>query len=474
MTVPSPRVPFRFESVAKMADGHDLQSLIIPVEEGLRKFDQLYDDMLSSMSGAFLIIRGQPGSGKSTLLQTMNLFREGVETVPITRDEPIRDALKALPPFAGTMRVVVISDREALGDITDVEIETAVLATNAFIRSKEGERTAIVWPCNSDPIAAKLVEAAKQIGGEALVDVDQPVFWYSGPPKSEYLRIARNTIATFNFGASLVNLGIADERAAQLVGQATTIGSFLKLLQGEERKNREVLASKLQAREQCRMWVVVVAKNEPEADVGVLTRGSYSTADIDRLMVATDANVVKEMKDHPERLGLLGAAFDAKIIPLPPLAAIEVIHEYADESLKALLQGAGFQVSGATGGKGRLLDSELASALQGEPVGTLTRGPKPKAERLAPFDAIMIVSKTNDSALNSALGRALVDCGLIKQFDQEVDLGTGLTRKSDLVCDPHLEPVRIEMMWRTETRRSEIANYVLTKLYNYGRAIGFL
>ena len=173
-------------------------------------------------------------------------------------------------------------------------------------------------------------------------------------------------------------------------------------------------------------------------------------------------------------LGLLGAAFDAKIIHLPALTAIEVIYDYADESLKALLQAAGVQVSGATDGKGRFLDSELASALQGEPVGPLKRGPKPRAERLAPFDAIMNVSKTNDTALNRALGRALGDCDLIKQFDQEVDLGTGLTRKSDLVCDPHLEPVRIEMMWRTETSRSEIANYVLTKLYNYGRAIGFL
>jgi len=29
-------------------------------------------------------------------------------------------------------------------------------------------------------------------------------------------------------------------------------------------------------------------------------------------------------------------------------------------------------------------------------------------------------------------------------------------------------------MWRTDTTRSEIANYVLTKLFNYGHAIGFL
>ncbi len=107
-------------------------------------------------------------------------------------------------------------------------------------------------------------------------------------------------------------------------------------------------------------------------------------------------------------------------------------------------------------------------------MGTLKRGPKPKAERLAPFDALMAVAKTNDIALNKALGQALVDCGLIERFEQEIDLGGGLTRKSDLACNAHLDPVRLEMMWRSDTTRSEIANYVLTKLFNYGRAIGFL
>ena len=368
----------------------------------------------------------------------------------------------------------MVADREALGDTTDVEIEAAVLAINAFIRSRAGERTAIVWPCNSDPIAAKLVESARQIGGEALLGVEEPVFVYRGPPRSEYLRIARKTIATFNFGESLANLGIADERAEQLAGQAATIGDLLKLLQVEERKNREVLTSKLEPQEQCRMWVVVVAKNDPEGDDGVLTRGRYSTADIDRLLAATGANIVKEMKERPEQLGLLGTAFDAKILHLPALTAIEVVHDYADAPLQAALHGSGFVVAGATDGQGRLLDSELASALQGEPVGTLTRGPKPKAEPLAPFDALMAVARSNDIALNRALGRALVDCGLIERFALEVDLGTGLKRTSDLVCNPHLDPVRIEMMWRTDAARSEIANYVLNKLYHYGHAIGFI
>lgn len=474
MTVPSPRVPFRFESVAKMADGQDLKSLIIRVQEGVQKFEQLHIDMISAMAGAFLIMRGEPGSGKSTLLQTLDLFLKGVETVTIKRDDSIREALSSLGPYSGQMRVVVVADREALGDTTLVEIEAALLKINAFIRTEAGEKTVVVWPCNSEPIATNLVTTARQIGGEALLGVEEPVFSYSGPPRAEYARIARNTISTFNFGASLANLGIADERADALASQATTIGSFLKLLQVEERKNRVTLTSLLEPQEQCRMWVLVIAKNDPEADVGVLTRGRYSTADIERLTAATDSNIVKEVKEHPEQLGLLGTAFDAKILHLPALTAIEVIREYADDSLRGLLAGAGFQVTGGTDAKGRLLDSELASALQGEPVGTLKRGPKPKGDRLGPFDALMTIAKSNDIALNAAIGRALVECELIETFALEVDLGGGLKRKSDLVCDSDVDPVRIEVMWRTDTTRSEIANYSLNKLFNYGRAIGFL
>ncbi len=59
-------------------------------------------------------------------------------------------------------------------------------------------------------------QSARQIGGEALLGVEEPVFRYSGPVRSEYLRIARQTVATFNYGASLADLGISEERAESL------------------------------------------------------------------------------------------------------------------------------------------------------------------------------------------------------------------------------------------------------------------
>jgi len=56
-----------------------------------------------------------------------------------------------------------------------------------------------------------------------------------------------------------------------------------------------------------------------------------------------------------------------------------------------------------------------------------------------------------------------------------MDLGTGLSRQTDLLCQTDkLGVVRLEVIWRAKAGRADIANYTLGKLYDYGRAIGLL
>ncbi|MCV7717647.1 hypothetical protein M3C97_011800, partial [Micrococcus luteus] len=76
--------------------------------------------------------------------------------------------------------------------------------------------------------------------------------------------------------------------------------------------------------------------------------------------------------------------------------------------------------------------------------------------------------------LNDALGRGLVDAGLIASYETEKPLGSDFKFTSDIYAVVGKEPVRIEIMWRSETGRATIANYVLTKLGNYAKAIGLL
>lgn len=474
MSTPSLQIPDRFEAMVRTASGAEIRSIILPVREGLEVVDDCYDDMVSAGRGAFLILVGDSGSGKSTLLHTLGLFREGVSTISIMPSETIRDSLDDLPPVAGGLRVVVIEHREALAAATPEELETALHAINRFVRSAAGARTLVVWPCNAQPLVDRLVNLAQQIGADALLGVRAPYFVYHGPPREQYLTIAKKTIETLNSGASLANLGISEERAAQMAQEARTIGQFLNQLRAEARRNRAAFLNRLGERGQSRVWVVVAGGNDPGGEVAALTRGVFSSADIDRLLSATEANVVQSLKAYPEKMGLLGTLFDAKIIHLPVLTALAVVRDFADDPLRERLQTEGL-LEGPTGeGAPRLLESELAAAFHGKGSGLLRPGRKPGAAQLAAFQRLTEIAARDDGSLNRALGRALEHCQLIRSFQAEVDVGGGLARTSDLLCQTESDPVRLEVMWRAKTSRAEIANYVLTKLYNYGRAIGFL
>ncbi|MHC5739837.1 hypothetical protein, partial [Nostoc sp.] len=72
------------------------------------------------------------------------------------------------------------------------------------------------------------------------------------------------------------------------------------------------------------------------------------------------------------------------------------------------------------------------------------------------------------------IGIGLKNYGLIKSFSTEVKLGRKRTIISDLLCQTDSEVIRLEIMWSKWASSSDIANYVLKKIYNYGRAIELL
>ncbi|MFO0759842.1 MAG: hypothetical protein U0359_25375 [Byssovorax sp.] len=225
------------------------------MRDGLAVIDELYDEMESSGRGAFLIVHGRPGSGKTTFLSTVYLFRRGVTTVAIEPRESIPKALETLGPVSETrggsrgdsprLRIVTIKDRESLSRTPVEELSEALQAINQFLRTPAGLRTLIAWPCNTGELVDKLVTQAREIGGTALLSSRDGPFLFQGPPRAQFLSIARRTIATFNAGASLVDLGITEEQAARLAEEADTIGAFLLRLNQEARRNQGILASRL-------------------------------------------------------------------------------------------------------------------------------------------------------------------------------------------------------------------------------------
>lgn len=477
MVAPKVQIPNRFEALLNMApDGKpELSSIVKPVKSALDAIETIVDDMTSGGQGAFLILQGPPGSGKSTFLHTIKLFRAGVRTIEINVEQPIQEALGDLVESPDMLRILVLAGREALVNISESELDLSLHAINQFIRSREGRNTIVVWPCTSDDAVKKIAAKANAIGGDALLGVYSSGYQFQGPPKTEYVAIARNTIEALNGGATLITLGVTDERAAELAATSPTLGAYLKSLREEERRNRAALTNLLPVLQRTMLWIVVIAGNDPEADVGTLTYGADFSADITRLLASTDANVVKDLKKYPDKVGLLGRFFDARILYMPMMTAMSVVRDFADDSLRDELSKNNFLMTKSKDGQVRLLESQLAQAFRNNQVGIRSPGRKPGEDRQKEFQLLSEYAKKDDGALNESIGRALQQAGLIQSFTAEADVGSAQNRNADLLCStPSGDHVRLEFMWRATTSVAEIAKYALEKLYHYGKAIGFL
>ena len=455
-------LPDRFDMLQRRAGGK-LDGIVIPVDTALDRIKGMYRELQAAGRGSFLIFRGSSGSGKSTFLNTVNLFVEDVEVRSVLRETSIEDALRALGPTDHRLRVFIIEGRDALRLISEKELEASIHEINSFLRSERGERTLIVWPANADDLEQMLISICRRVGGDALLGIGEPAYKFTGPPKEQFIQIAARTVAA---------LGITEERAQSLVSQAETPGQYLGLLRADLLKNQAEV-DELLSRERCRLWVLVAASNDPEGDVAGVTRGSLSIGDIDRLMNATGANIVSELKKFPEKLGILAALLDFKIIHLPLTTASAIARDYADFRLVDRMKAKALSIIKSNDAKERLLQGDLARAFNSAQMTPRAVGRKPGQNTVERFKKLAEIASTNDGLLNGAVGRALVAAELITEFDLEKDLAGRLTRYTDIYCRTNtIGTVRLEVMWRATTSRAEIANYALTKLYNYGKAIG--
>lgn len=465
-------LPDRFEALEDQRPNYDISKIIVPVEEGLEKIQELYEEIISSGRGAFLILKGRSGCGKTTFLNTLSIFMRDVEVMSVHNNVDVVSTLQSLAPSRNKLRIVVVEGRESLLDFNISFIDKIIHTVNTFIRSRTGNKTLVVWPCNNQDILEVLVDTAYNIGGTSLLGIEQTYFEFNGPSRFQYIPIVKQTLDLFNGGKTLMEYGITDQFAVELLDRVSTIGEYLKLLNRQIRGNMAKV-ERLARTESCKLWILVLAGNEPSKDVAALTKGALSAADINRLMVATNANIVEELKQYPQELGVLANYFDCRIIFIPVLTTLAVVRDFADDNLREILKNN--NISTASDGRGtqRLLNSELANMINSVPNGMDRKG-KTGSESIKAFEKLAQIASDNDKILNEAFGQALVISGLVNYFKKEADFGQGLKRRTDLLCNTDYGDIRLEFMWRKETTRAAIANYTLTKLYNYGKAIGVL
>lgn len=465
-------IPSRFEAFQlKNITSDSFKFFIHAIPETLEEIDSIYSTMEISCQGAFMILLGKSGAGKTTFLHTLPIFKQGIEVLTIENGIDISSYLANCSIVQSSMRMILIEGREAIKDSSSSEIEKSLHSINQFIRSKNGLKTLVVWLCNKAEMKDALVSLAKDIGGESLVGNKCGYISFNGPTREQYFSIVQKTISTLNDGQSFNNLGIAESEAQNLIESCATIGEYLATLRKMSLEKLNNI-KRLVNNEQCKMWVVVVAGNDPKKDVSSLTSGQYGRADIDRLMVSTAANIVEEIKAYPNSIGQLFTFWDCKIIFLSELTAQAIIRDYANEKLRTKMKSLGLKSTPDFKSNEKVLKSELIKAFKGEPMGMGQQGAPPGSNSLNAFEKIAQIAASSDVLLNEAIGDALKKLNIIAKFELEQDFGSGLTRRTDILCHTSDgETVRLEMMWRKKTGQAEISNYVLTKLFNYGKAI---
>lgn len=464
-------LPDRFD-VLRNRD--ELDVIVMPVESGLEMIDDQFSDIPGSGFGAMVILRGESGAGKTTFLDTIPMFRPAVDAVRIPYGESVIEKLEGLREI-GSPRLIIIEGREALGRVSESEIEEGLHAINAFLRqTPAGRESLVVWPTNSDSLSQKLSSIADTVGATALIGTEEVVYQFSGPPIGEWVTIAEQTTAALNAGASLAAYGISTEQANVMLTESPTLGHYLKRIRKQARANTRP-ASILDAAERCRVWTIVISNGDSEGDVAALTRGGFSQADIDRIFTATGANSMADKKKQPEKYGLLGMVLDARIVHVDALTALAVARAFGGDKLKAAMTSRGMDTKTDAKAIERITSSQLGLLLKGQSLGRRKRGPKEGSNTKIAMGNLVDITKTNDSLCNRAFGEALVAAGIVENYEVEKNLnGGGTTRRTDLYVEREGMHVRLEFMWRAEVGRADIANYVLTKLVNYGRLTGYL
>ena len=224
-------IPSRYEALQnKGISDNDFKYFIYPVHEALKQIDEIYLDMEAAYQGAFLIMLGKSGSGKTTFLHTLPIFRVNIEITSIKNNENIATFLNNLKKTDKAMRVIIVEGREAMTNTSDSELEGSIHAINQFIRSDNGLHTLVVWLCNKMDIKDNIVQLALKIGGESLINNSQNYLNFLGPKKEQFIEIAQKTINILNEGASLLNLGIKEDEALEMIDKSGTIGEYLSNL----------------------------------------------------------------------------------------------------------------------------------------------------------------------------------------------------------------------------------------------------
>ncbi|MEO3764593.1 hypothetical protein [Streptomyces sp. B8F3] len=476
--------PARYEFLIEHVGSEVARLVVAPPSQVLYALELAAQSVRARGEGLFVPIYAPSGTGKTTLASNLRTFLPSQFSATIqhngavTFDELIAAVTEGARSIAQNddRSIPLLIDHRESAPADTVELA----AIKRFLRDPVGRRVVICWPETSEDLAKSMSADYQNIAGRPPMDLPLHV---EGPHRDAWVAIATNTLQLSNNVDSLELLGV-DPRDYD-PNAYSTLGDFLRAISDDFTRNRLDILQR--TRLPIRLAVVVVsASTDPGVLMHLTNSSRFGFVDGNALLAATPGSVVG--KWWAQRRGLLTqmiVQLDARVFGLPPAVSVPVLRRFGPEDVKDNLQKLEIADKGAASVSRNLGRSDFGKYLLGTATSTYETRGTPSHVSTPAFDLLSERGFTHgaDKELNKAVLEA------VKGFTEVNGMEAGEFKAEErmefapLIPDTSFvvngEAICIEYTWRsgdylTNKNRAAIAVYILQKLQNYARELGYV
>jgi hypothetical protein len=476
-------LPDRYERLREHL-GEDVANLLVqPAAENIHAISSLADEIRTRREGILVPLFGRTGVGKTTFAMNAAQWVPGAFTPSLTYEgELLHDELcAAVKGFSETFpadnqKIIPLNiDHRENNPPSEAELATVkrFLRTNAA-----GVPVLIFWPETDAATAQNLANRYIGIAGEASIQLPVECL---GPTSDTWQEIATHTLALANPIGNLEELGV--DPADYPPSEYRTLGAFLRRISTDFNKQIQDLREQLEKP----VSVTIVFASE-SSDPGVLTQITSSTKygllDGHALISVTPQSEVGRWWD--QRRGLLTRSIvqlNASALCLPPTPAASCVRNFSESM--PLFDDAGYRRYGPARGVRDLLRSDLGKYLVNAPMSRFEARGTPADEATAAFQLLADqgFNLGKDKKLNE-----LMALGIQQTLSDSEIAFEKITTEQKLPFCPLIPDNAVyfddriqclEYTWRkglflASGNRSNVAQYILTKIRNYARELGWV
>jgi len=479
------KLPDRYEPLFGLVGDHIANILVAPTESSQDQLSSVVDYVRSGGQGTLVPLSGESGAGKTTFAASADQWKAKDFTPTLQYGgeinfdklaEEIERFRKNLPANETRVIPINVDHREAAPPTTE-----ELSAIKRFLRTTPGGSPAIIfWPETDRGTAISIGDRYEAIAGRQpakILEID-------GPPKATWVDIAINTLRLTNSVESLETIGVNPRDYNP--DQYPSLGEFLRQIKTDFNKNLSDLRKDIQ--KPVEAVIIIISESDDPGVLSSLTNSSrYGLLDTSGLLAATPDSVIG--KWWSARRGLLTRTIvqlNAHALFLAPAAVVSAIRN-CGPTPDAFLDTLGIARVGASRAVRDLGRTDVGKLLRGETLSRFEGRGTPAKDAAAAFQ--LLAGQGFNLGKDKNLNKIMAEAWKAYLTHHSSENSAPFTVNSEktlefcpiipdnsIVYDDYI--VAIEYTWRkgeflAPKYKSTVAQYILQKLQNYARELGW-